>query len=197
MVVQRVKRLVVDQILEPLVPLRRLEAYAIYLGRLVFRIRKPLIIAITGSVGKSTTTAVVAAVLSCAEARKIVGSVGETVGNMNDNLGVAATLLRFDDVLELPWNYLERILLFFSLPLRMLRALLGPYPKVMVLECGVGDTANLRELVTLAPPTGSCGDARWRRSSGKTEDDRWSDRGKRSVGSCCALVGACSTGAGP
>lgn len=147
-----IKRFVVDWILEPLVPLQRLESLAIFLGRLVFRIRKPVIIAVTGSVGKSTTTAVIAAVLSCEDARKIVGPVGSTIENMNDNLGVAATLLRFDEVLELPWNYLDRIGLLLSLPFRALRVLCGSYPIVMILECGVGDTANLRELVTLAPP---------------------------------------------
>lgn len=150
---QRIKRFVVDWFLEPFVSLRNLECYVIFLGRLVFRIRKPFVIAITGSVGKSTTTAMVASVLSCENARKVVGPVGETIGNMNDNLGVAATLLRFDEVLELPWSYLERILLLFSLPFRALRVLLSPYPKVMVLECGVGDTANLHELVSIAPPT--------------------------------------------
>lgn len=149
----RLKRFVVDRILDPLIPLRRLESFVIFLGRLVFRIRKPFVIAITGSVGKSTTTAMVASVLSCRDARRVVGLVGETIGNMNDNLGVAATLLRFDNVLELPWNYLERISLFLSLPFRALRVLLAPYPKVLVLECGVGDTANLKELVTIAPPT--------------------------------------------
>ncbi|MFT3960010.1 Mur ligase family protein [Propionivibrio sp.] len=136
-----------------MVPLRRLESFTIFLGKLVFRIRKPFIIAVTGSVGKSTTTALIASVLASKEAGRIVGPVGSTVENMNDNLGVAATLLRFDGVLELPWNYLDRMALLLLLPFRAMRVLCGSYPKVMVLECGVGDTANLHELVALAPPT--------------------------------------------
>lgn len=149
----RLKRFVVDWILEPMVPQRRLESLAIFLGRLVFRIRRPFIIAVTGSVGKSTTTALIAAVLSGEDARRVVGRVGATIENMNDNLGVAATLLRFDKVLEIPWNYPARVLLALSLPFRALRALVASYPRIMVLECGVGDTANLRELAALAPPS--------------------------------------------
>ena len=93
---QKAKRVLVDSVLEPLIPLRRLESYLIFWARCAYRVRKPFIIGITGSVGKSTTTAMVAAALSHPDATRIVGSVGHTFGNMNDDRGVAATLLRFD-----------------------------------------------------------------------------------------------------
>lgn len=149
---QRLKRFVTDYILEPLMSLEILESYVVFWARCVYFLRKPYIIGITGSVGKSTTTAMVAAVLSHVDAKSIVGKVGCTTSNMNDDLGVSATLLRFDHVLELPWNYFHRALLLCSLPFRALFVALGDYPKVMVLECGVGDTANFRHLVTIAPP---------------------------------------------
>lgn len=148
----RMKKFIIDFILEPLIPLSRLEAYVIFWGHLVYKIRKPFIIGITGSVGKSTTTAMVAAVLSHPDATRIVGQVGCTYSNMNDNVGLAATLLRFDYVFELPWSYAGRLALLLSLPLRALRVIAGRYPKVMVLECGAGSTANLHRLVEISPP---------------------------------------------
>lgn len=148
----KVKRFIVDVILEPLIPLRRLESYLIFWARFVFRVRKPFVIGITGSVGKSTTTAMVAAVLSHRDAQRFVGSVGHTFSNMNDDAGVSATLLRFDYVLELPWAYPRRIAMLCLLPFRALRVVMGRYPKVMVLEVGVGSTADLHRLVTIAPP---------------------------------------------
>lgn len=146
------KKFIIDFILEPLIPLSRLEAYVIFWGHLVYLIRKPFIIGITGSVGKSTTTAMVAAVLSHPDATRVVGLVGCTYSNMNDNVGLAATLLRYNHVFEIPWSYPARIALLLSLPLRALRVATGSYPKVMVLECGAGSTANLHRLVKIAPP---------------------------------------------
>ena len=150
---QKAKRVLVDSVLEPLIPLRRLESYLIFWARCAYRVRKPFIIGITGSVGKSTTTAMVAAALSHPDATRIVGLVGHTFGNMNDDIGVSATLLRFEYVLELPWAYHRRLLLLCVIPVRAVRAMLGRYPKVMVLECGAGWTASFERIVTIAPPS--------------------------------------------
>lgn len=148
----KVKRFIVDFILEPLIPLRRLKSYLAFWARLVLRVHKPFIIGITGSVGKSTTTAMIAAVLSHPDAERIVGQVGCTFGNFNDDVGVAATLLRFGYVLEVPWHYPGRIALLCLLPFRALRVVMGRYPKVMVLEYGAGWRGSLHRAVTIAPP---------------------------------------------
>jgi UDP-N-acetylmuramoyl-tripeptide--D-alanyl-D-alanine ligase len=72
---------------------------------------------------------------------------------MNDDLGVAATLLRFPYVLELPWAYQRRAAMLVSVAVRALRSLIGRYPSVMVLECGAGWTSHLERIASIAPPT--------------------------------------------
>lgn len=150
--VSKAKRFVVDVVVEPLIPLRMLESYLVFWARFVFRIRKPFVIGVTGSVGKSTTTAMIAAVLSDARAEQLVGRVGHTSDNMNDDLGLSATLLRFEKFYVLPWRYSRRFGVLLLMPFRALRVAMSRYPKVMVLEFGVGSTANFRRLVTIAPP---------------------------------------------
>jgi UDP-N-acetylmuramoyl-tripeptide--D-alanyl-D-alanine ligase len=149
----RIKRFIVDAVLEPLIPLRRIESYVLFWARAVVAARKPFIIGVTGSVGKSTTTAMIAAVLAHPDARPIVGRVGCTSDNMNDDVGLAATLLHFTGLSTLPWAYHSRLWVLCVTPLLALRAALGRYPKVMVLEFGVGSTADLHRMVTIARPS--------------------------------------------
>ena len=146
------KRFVVDRLIEPLIPLRRLESYLVFWARFVFHIRKPFVIGITGSVGKSTTTAMVAAALSHPDAERLVGAVGQTFDNMNDDVGVSATLLRFENFYVIPWPYPHRLAMLLVMPFRALRVAMGRYPKIMVLEFGVGPTADFRRMASIAPP---------------------------------------------
>jgi UDP-N-acetylmuramoyl-tripeptide--D-alanyl-D-alanine ligase len=150
-VVSKLKRFVVDGIVEPLLPLRRLESHVVFFGTLMRRIHKPFLIAVTGSVGKSTTTSMLAWVLT-APGTRFEGNVDCTRENMNDDLGVAATLLRYQEFLVLPWPYWQRLAMLFTLPLRALRVALSRYPKLFVLEFGVGATADFARLVRIAPP---------------------------------------------
>ena len=147
----KLKRFVVDAIVEPALPRRMLESYIVFFGALVRRVRKPFVIGITGSVGKSTTTSMLASVLTAPDSG-MSGDVQYTRENMNDDLGVAATLLRYEHFLVLPWSYWRRLAMLFTLPFRALRVLLSRYPKIMVLEIGVGSTADFARLVKIAPP---------------------------------------------
>ena len=146
------KQFIIRHILEPLIPERRLESYLGFWARSVYRARKPVIIGITGSVGKSTATAMLEFVLSQQGAQRIVGPVGCTVENMNDDWGVAATLLRFSSFLDIPWSYAGRLALFCRVPFRALRLVASRYPKVMVIEFGAGPTSNFERLIAMAPP---------------------------------------------
>jgi len=152
----KLKRLVVDGVLERLMPMRGLESYMTFCATRVVRIRKPFIIGVTGSVGKSTTTAMIEAVLSRPEVEQIVGRCGCTVGNMNDDVGVPATLLRFDRVFDsgsLPWGYVGRLAMLVETTLRTLKALTWSYPRVMVLECGAGWTGHLQRVGAITRPS--------------------------------------------
>lgn len=139
-------------ILERFIPKQRVQSHLFFWARIVVRIRRPFIIGVTGSVGKSTTTEMVAAVLMHREAQSIVGPVGQTLGNMNDDVGLPATLLRFDNFYNIPYAYPSRLALLCLLPLRALRIVIGRYPKVLVLEFGAGWSGHLNRLVSLAPP---------------------------------------------
>jgi UDP-N-acetylmuramoyl-tripeptide--D-alanyl-D-alanine ligase len=95
----------------------------------------------------------IAAVLSDSRAAAIVGRVGNSVDNMNDDIGVAATLLRFEEPYVLPWSYWRRPIVFLAIPARAMRAVVGDYPKVMVLEIGIGPTASFERILTIARPS--------------------------------------------
>jgi UDP-N-acetylmuramoyl-tripeptide--D-alanyl-D-alanine ligase len=87
----------------------------------------------------------IAAALKRAE--DIVGSVGVTNNNLNDDVGLPLTVLRFSD-----WP--DRIRLLFKAPYRAMRFILHPelYPKILVLEFATYSGGHLDRLAKLAPP---------------------------------------------
>ena len=149
---KRIKHLVIDYLLEPALPLRRLECCLEFLARLAVRLRKPFIISITGSVGKSTTTSMIAEALAHKNLQHYVGRVASTVGNMNDDVGIPATLLRYGYGFELPYGYLARFRLLLSMPFRALWVILTAYPRLIVLECGTDGRGRFARTINIAPP---------------------------------------------
>lgn len=140
-------------ILDRLIPISALAAYLHFWARLVIWRRKPLIIGITGSVGKTTTTEMIANVLKQPAVERLVGRVGQVTNNMNDDVGLPATLLLFDDFKE---EYPpSRLAAAFLAPWRalMLCATTDRYPSVFVLEFGAGWGGHIARLARLAPPT--------------------------------------------
>lgn len=80
---EKFKRLIVDCALEPLLSQKFLKAYAAFWVSILLKIKKPKIIAITGTVGKTTTKELVAAVLGHPAAKDVIGAVDWTHGNLN------------------------------------------------------------------------------------------------------------------
>jgi UDP-N-acetylmuramoyl-tripeptide--D-alanyl-D-alanine ligase len=119
-------------------------------ARLVVRRRRPFVVGITGSVGKTTTKELVAAVLGHPEARATVGEVWATPGNMNNDRSVPLALLGYREPATTAGQMLRRA---GTVPLRALRlATFGRYPRVLVLEFAAGPRADLSRTVPLAPP---------------------------------------------
>ncbi len=118
-------------------------------AQFVLRVRKPLIIGVTGSAGKTTTVNMIASVLAHSSAHQSLGLVGQTVKNMNDDAAVPLTVLRYD---YRP-NRLQTLAAILWLPIRALRlAFIERYPNVLVLEFGTHSQGHLHRLVALAPP---------------------------------------------
>lgn len=125
-------------------------AHLFFWTNFVNRIRRPLVIAITGSVGKSTTTELVRAALEHPQAKATVGLIRSTVNNMNNYPGLPLTFLGYRRFYK---TRIERIWLMLTLPLRSLwLASLASFPGVLVLEYGTDRTGYLKKLVRLMPP---------------------------------------------
>jgi|SoiMethySBSTD1v2_1073268.scaffolds.fasta_scaffold01409_19 UDP-N-acetylmuramoyl-tripeptide--D-alanyl-D-alanine ligase len=122
--------------------------YCSFCARLVLRIRKPLIVAVTGSAGKTTTVHMIAAVLEHPAARQTLGVVAHSVRNMNDDTGLPLTVLRYERWIG--WHNLWTVPLL--LPRALWLAFFAPYPRVLVLEYGAHSGGHLHRLVEVAPP---------------------------------------------
>jgi len=140
------------QVLDRWVTIKGLATYLCFFARLVVLARKPFIIGVTGSVGKTTTIEMIAAILKQPEVKSLIGFVGNTQNNMNDDLGLPATLLLFGDLKE---GYVpSRLITACIAPFRALCIVAGivHYPKVFVLEYGAGWGGHIAKLAQLARP---------------------------------------------
>jgi UDP-N-acetylmuramoyl-tripeptide--D-alanyl-D-alanine ligase len=119
-------------------------------ARFVLNRHKPLIIGITGSVGKSTTAEIVTCVLTAPGAVAVIGPVRKTTNNMNNWDGLPLTILGYTRWFK---SMRERFHLMWWMPLRAIReAFASNYPRVLVLEYGTDRRGYLQPLVKLAPP---------------------------------------------
>jgi UDP-N-acetylmuramoyl-tripeptide--D-alanyl-D-alanine ligase len=129
---------------------RNLARYLAFWAAVLVRLTRPRVVAVTGSVGKTTTTAVIAAVLAQPEAVRLVGSVRTNTGNLNDNLGLPLALLGFRTY---PNSGTQMLRVALTAPVR---ALLGPLfglrAKTLVLEFAAGWGTSMRRHTRIAPP---------------------------------------------
>lgn len=112
------------------------------LARAVVRKYHPLVIGITGSVGKTSAKEAIFAVL----ASKM--SVRKSHGNYNTEFGVPATILGISAPGRSPFRWLGAIAR--ALGLLMIRD--ATYPKVLVLEMAADRPGDIEFLVRIAPP---------------------------------------------
>jgi len=118
---------------------------------LVLRSRRPLIIGVTGSAGKTTTTLLIGDVLKHEDACAVVGTAACTLRSWNDCGGLPATVLRRERWFG-GW-FGSRLRQYLKLPFEALKlATTNHYPDVLVLEYGAGATSDMARLVKLAPP---------------------------------------------
>lgn len=115
------------------------------LARLTIRRFEPDVIAITGSVGKTSAKEVIFAVLKdCFKTRK-------SEGNFNNEIGVALTILG-------DWQKIERPLFFFWLKVicvGIFQLVFLPkrlYPKILILEYGADKPGDIKYLLEIAKP---------------------------------------------
>lgn len=122
-------------------------------ARLVLRVRRPLVIGVTGSVGKTTTVEFIHAVLDQPAARAVVGEAWRTPRNMNDGPNLPLVLLGFDRFLMTYQTPRQWLGLAARATLRTLRyVLFGGYPRVLVLELGTSRPGRIASLTRFVRP---------------------------------------------
>ncbi len=102
---------------------------------------KPLVIGITGSVGKTSTKEAIAQVLESSF------SVRKTGKNYNNELGVPLTILGYPSANRSLWGWVKILLGGFSLLISK-----RSYPSVLVLELGADRLGDIAYLTSLTKP---------------------------------------------
>jgi UDP-N-acetylmuramoyl-tripeptide--D-alanyl-D-alanine ligase len=123
-----------------------LERYLLALARVVLAIYKPVIIGITGSVGKTTTKEAIAHVLKENGLR-----LRKTEGNLNTDLGIALTVLGYDQspaIWEWPfvfiWLHLNWLLLLLHIQ---------TFPPYFIVEMGIDRLGDMTRMIKTIKPT--------------------------------------------
>ncbi len=115
-------------------------------SRMILRRYRPVIIAVTGNVGKTTTKEAIAAVL------RTKYRVRATGGNLNNELGIPATII--GDFTERYYNTGGTPLFWFKVLTSAVRVLVhdSSYPQVLVLEFGADRPGDIKRLTRMFPP---------------------------------------------
>ena len=113
------------------------------IARLALRRHKPLVVAVTGGVGKTSTRRAIMATLRA----QYHDRVRSTVGNRNTEIGVPLAILGVRPGGKSTVLWMFRLLQGLQLALFDHR-----YPKVLVLEMTADTPGNIAELAALAPP---------------------------------------------
>jgi UDP-N-acetylmuramoyl-tripeptide--D-alanyl-D-alanine ligase len=115
------------------------------LARRTVRVYKPYIIAVTGSVGKTSAKEAIYAAL------RDVKRVRKTEANFNNELGVPLTILgRWNEIGRPVWWFWIKVIVFavFTIVVPIKKR----YPQVLVLEYGADKPGDIAYLVSIARP---------------------------------------------
>jgi UDP-N-acetylmuramoyl-tripeptide--D-alanyl-D-alanine ligase len=131
---------------------RVIRPYLAFWARLVLLRHAPIIVGITGSVGKTTTAEMIGTILAHERSVPLIGPVAWTSNNMNDEIGVAMTVLRYTD-----WftdHPAWRPFAVACVPFRALKLIASSrYPRVLVLEFGAQWKGLIERLAAIARPS--------------------------------------------
>jgi len=111
-----------------------------YAKKVILR-HKPVVIAITGSVGKTSTKEAIAQVMKDAFPKQVRA----TAGNLNAEIGIPLTILGYVSV---PSKY---VLPFLLIP-AWFRTFVSEYPKYLILEMGVEHPGDIEYFGTIVTP---------------------------------------------
>lgn len=124
---------------------RLLERWLGFCARLYLLRTRPMIVGVTGSVGKTTTKEAIAQVL----AKAFPGRVKKSAGNLNNELGLPLSILGFNHV-PTPVEYLWIAL---TAPFRVLMAYgVGRTATILVQEYSAEKPGDIAYLLTIARP---------------------------------------------
>ncbi len=116
------------------------------LARRTVRVYKPYIIAITGSVGKTSAKEAVYSVL------KDYKRVRKTQANFNNELGVPLTILgNWNAVTHPAWWFWTRVIIGSYVRTLIIRK--SKYPEVLILEYGADKAGDIAYLLSIAHPS--------------------------------------------
>jgi len=119
-----------------------LQSYLRFFAKIYLKRAKPKIVAVTGSVGKTSTKEAIFEVLKI----KFGKNVRKSEGNLNNETGVPLAILGFRKSPEKFWQWLGIILT------AKLRALFGKKYQILVLEMAADKPGDIKYLVSFARP---------------------------------------------
>lgn len=123
-----------------------LELYLKWLATVVLKIKKPQIIAITGSVGKSSTKEAIFSILQ----EKYGKAIFKSEGNLNEEIGVPLSVLGFKRSVR--W-YEWPVILIASFVYSMWYIVFGGgYPKILILELAAQKPNDIKYLTSFIKP---------------------------------------------
>lgn len=129
-------------------PRKIIEKILRYLSIKLLNIVDPDIIAITGSVGKSTTKEAIYSVLS--QSKGLMGKVRKNRGNLNEEIGVPLSIFGFKNPVRwFMWPLIFVVLLFRFLAygLKIIK-----YPKILILELAADRVGDISYFTSFIKP---------------------------------------------